>query len=251
MVQYDPTGSRQAGYNYVGNILDERDRRRAGVLYAGGDQAGAANTLASAGMIGDARAINQDVQRTQTAQRTQAKEQRAEDNAWLLQAATGLRQVPYAQRRAVYQSQIRPLLQQNGFDDAELQRVDAADLSDGELDALMAGLGGTVTAPYANDRSGPNGGVIRPDRYTGEYSPVYTAPFDPRTGASPGYMWADETRTRQVAIPGGPADPAVAAPLAAARRAPPRGRSGGSGSSGGSSSSRPAAPSAKPWERNW
>ena len=251
MVEYNPIAARNGGYEFVANALDDRSRTRAGRQYASGDVSGAAGTLASGGLISDGMALQRQQQIQADAERKRAADAKAEDAKWLVQAATGLRSVPYADRKSVYQAQIRPLLQQNGFDDNELAQVDAADYTDAELDALLGALGGTVTAPYANDVAGPNGSRLRPDRYTGEYSAVYTAPFDARVGAPAGYMWTDETRTRQVPIPGGAADPAVAGALAASRRAPPRGRSGGGGSrpSDGGGSRPTAAPARKPWER--
>lgn len=252
MVEYNPIAARNGGYDFVANALDDRSRTRAGRQYAGGDVTGAAGTLASGGLIGDGMALQRQQQIQADADRRQALAQQESEAKWLVQAASGLRAVPYSERKRVYQSQVRPLLQQNGFDDAELAQVDNADYTDAELDALLGALGGEVVAPYANDVSGPNNSRLRPDRYTGEYKAVYTAPFDARAGAPAGYMWTDETRTRQIPIPGGAADPAVAGALAASRRAPPRGRSGGGGGSrsGGGGSSRPAAaPARKPWER--
>ena len=187
------------------------------------------------------------------AERRRLADDQAEESKWLVQAATGLRSVPYDQRKSVYQAQIRPLLQQNGFDDDELAQVDAADYTDTELDALLGALGSKVAAPYENDVAGPNGSRLRPDRYSGAYSVAYEAPFDPRVGAPVGYMWTDESRTRQVPIPGGAADPSQAGALAASRRAPPRARTGGGSRSGDSRSSSGSggSPSSRPWERKW
>lgn len=253
MVEYNPIAARNGGYDFVANALDDRARTRAGRQYAGGDVTGAAGTLASSGLIGDGMTLQRQQQVQADATRREALAQQESETKWLVQAASGLRSVPYAERKRVYQSQVRPLLQQNGFDDAELAQVDNADYTDAELDALLGALGGEVVAPYASDVAGPNGSRLRPDRYTGEYTAVYTAPFDARAGAPAGYMWTDETRTRQVPIPGGAADPAVAGALAASRRAPSRGRSGGGGnrSRSGGASSGGAASSSRPWERKW
>lgn len=251
MVDFNPIAARNGGYEFVANALDDRARTRAGRQYAAGDVSGATGTLASGGLIGGGMALQRQQAGQAEAERQRIAAEQAEESKWLAQAATGLRSVPYDQRKSVYQAQIRPLLQQNGFDDNELAQVDAADYTDGELDALLGALGGKVAAPYENDVAGPNGSRLRPDRYSGEYSVAYEAPFDPRVGAGTGYMWTDATRTRQVPIPGGAADPSQAGALAASRRAPARGRSGGgSRSSSGGGSSRPsAAPARKPWER--
>lgn len=253
MVEFNPIAARNGGYDFVANALDDRTRTRAGRQYAGGDVTGASGTLASGGLIADGMSLERQQAAIAEAERRAAAAEREEDSKWLVQAATGLRAVPYDQRKAVYQSRIRPLLQQNGFDDDELAQVDAADYTDSELDALLGALGGEIVAPYANDRAGPNGSVLRPDRYTGEYTPAYTAPFDPRMGAPAGYMWTDETRTRQIPIPGGSADPTQAGALAASRRAPARGRSSGGGSSGSSRSSgaRVSSSSGNPWDKDY
>lgn len=253
MVEYNPLRARQGGYDFVSNALDDISRSRAGRQYAEGNVADAAGTLARGGLIGDSVELQRQQSRAADSQRELEAAERAEEAKWLVQAATGLRSIPYEQRKAAYQAQVRPLLMDNGFDDEELERIDAADYSDSELDALLGALGGQVSTPYANDRAGPNGTVLRPDRYTGEYSSVYEAPFDPRVGAPTGYMWTDETRTRQVPIPGGSADPSQAGALAASKRAPARGRSSVGGSRGGSSGgpSASSAPAGRPWERKW
>lgn len=251
MVEYNPSASRRAGYEFVSNALDDVSRARAGRQYADGNVADAAGTLARGGMVGDAVALQRQQAASVEAERARAAAERAEESKWLVQAATGLRNIPYAQRKSAYQAQVRPLLMDNGFDDDELARIDAADYSDSELDALLGALGGQVSTPYANDRAGPNGTVLRPDRYTGEYSSVYEAPFDPRAGAPTGYMWTDESRTRQVPIPGGSADPSVAGALAASKRAPARGRSSGGGRSSNGRPAASSAPAGRPWERTW
>lgn len=249
MVEYNPLAYARAGRESSNALFDTLARTTAGRRLASGDQAGAQAVLNQYGMIDDASALQRQQMQIQRQERTDATADRESDMKWLVQAATGLRSVPYEQRRQAYTSQIRPLLQENGLDDDDLARVDAADLSDSELDALLGTLGGDVVTPYANDRSGRDGAVLRPDRYTGEYAQVYAPAFDPRQGASPGYMWTDETRTRQTYIPGGNADPSVAGGLAASRRAPPRASGGGGGSRGSSGGSAAAAPARKPWER--
>lgn len=253
MPEFNPLAYAREGRESANALFDTFGQARAGRQYADGDTAGAANTLARYGMIDDAMGLQRQQATMARQAKTDAASERDDDMKWLGQAASGLRAVPYDQRREIYMRQVRPLLQQNGLDDAELAQVDAADLTDGELDSLLGTLGGTVTAPYASDVAGPNGSRLRPDRYTGTYSQVYAPEFDPRVGAPAGYMWTDETRTRQVAIPGGSADPSVAGNLAASRRAPPRARSsGGGGSRSSGSGSRPASSGTKnPWDQDY
>lgn len=232
MPEFDPIRSRQAGYNYVGNVLDERDRRQAGGLYASGDMAGAQSALARSGNIDGAMTL----QRQQTAAaetaRTQAKAQQDQDNAWLVRGMTGLRGVPADQRRTVYQTQIRPLLQQNGFDDAELAQIDAADLSDAELDAGIRALGGEVAGRQTfNTRQG----IVERDPYSGGYNLGYALPADPNLALEQELMQAriDATRAQ--------VGQREAAAAKSARGPAPR----GGGSSGGGSQSAPAAPMAR------
>jgi hypothetical protein len=238
MVDFNPIAARNGGYEFVANALDDRARTRAGRQYAAGDVSGATGTLASGGLIGDGMALQRQQAAMAEAERNRVMEDQAEESKWLVQAATGLRSVPYDQRKSVYQAQIRPLLQQNGFDDAELAQVDAADYTDGELDALLGALGGKVTSPYENDRAGPNGSVLRP-RADGTYAPVYTPPVDPLDAAY-----------RQAQIDALKASAGQRDAAAARARRPAAGRSGGGSRSSGGGSSRPAAaPARKPWER--
>lgn len=202
----------------------QHTRKRAGNALAGGDYAGASNALFEGGDLQGGIIV-------QNAERTRQTADRTEQKTAIAAAVSGLLHVPEAERAQVFQQRIAPVFQQIGLGEYVTQ-IQPEDLSDASLRALSVSLGGEVETPFANDRSGPNGSVLRPDRYTGEYAEAYKAPFDPRAGASPGYMWTDESRTRQVFIPGGQADPGVVSQRAAAGRAPPRPRSGGGGGGG-------------------
>jgi hypothetical protein len=237
MAQIDPyatTSALSEGYNFMQGIAQDRARRQAGNALASGDVNQAMSALGGAGDL-------QSVQALQSGQRKQAAEDRAAEEedrkqrlAFVGQAARAIMQAPPDQRDAVWQ-QVRPVFQQMGFPDDLLLQLDQAPKTDENLRSVVVAAGGEVESPFANDVT-VGGARLRPNRYTGEYTPAYEAPFDPREGAGPGYMWADETRTRQTYIPGGPADPGVVSTRAAAGRAPPRARSGdgGSRSSGGS-----------------
>lgn len=208
----------------------QRTRKAAGNALAGGDYAGAANAMFEGGELQGGLAV-------QGAERNQQAADRDQQRSAIAAAVSGLLHVPEAERAQVFQQRIAPVFQQIGLGEY-ISQIQPDDLSDASLRALSVSMGGEVEAPFANDRSGPNGSVLRPDRYTGEYAEAYSAPFDPRAGASPGYMWTDETRTAQRFIPGGQADPSVAGGLAASRRAPPRARASGGG--GGGHSPRPS-----------
>jgi hypothetical protein len=140
------------------------------------------------------------------------------------------------------------VLQQMGYPDEVLTQLDASEMSDSQLRALVTAVGGEVRPMTANDRTA-GGNILRPDPYTGEYAPVYTAPVA-APAAPAGYRMTADGNMEY--IPGGPADPRVVGSRAAAGRAPPRPRSGGVGGSarpGSSGAAAPAGPARRPWER--
>lgn len=240
----DTTAATNALWNSYSNFSalgDRKANRRAGMALAEGDYTAASQALGDAGNLSGVLTVN-------NAQRSLEDREAQEKRDWIGRAATSLMQVPEAQRQQVYQEQLRPTLEAMGLGADVIDQIDRSPKADTNLRSLIAAIGGEVSAPYANDVAGRDGARLRPDPITGAYTEVYRPEFDPRAGASPGYMWTDETRTRQTFIPGGAADPSVAGSLAASRRAPPRARSSGGGSSGGRSSA-PAAPARKPWER--
>lgn len=172
MVQFDPIRAAQAGRESANALFDTYARSRAGSQMAGGNAAEAANTLARFGMIEDASALQQRQAQVAQAERASRVAEEEDDAKWLTQGAQGLLQVPYEQRRSVYQAQIRPRLESR-LSPEDMARVDAADLSDAELRAIVTSYGGTVS--------------------------------DPRGSAPSGYAWGQGNQLE--AIPGGPADP--------------------------------------------
>lgn len=116
--------------------------RAAGNALAGGDYSGAARTLYEGGEIdGGAQIDRMDQQRQMQTQQAeqQATEQRREG---LKQAATAIRTAPPEQRAQVYQSTIRPTLQQLGMPEELLAQIDQSPMDDASLDAFIAALGG-------------------------------------------------------------------------------------------------------------
>ena len=140
------------------------------------------------------------------------------------------------------------MLLAEGFTEQELATIRPEMLTRQYLRSLATQFGGELedgqTFNLGNGR-----GVVERDPYTRQYSEGYKPAFDPREGASPGYMWTDETRTRQTFIPGGQADPSQAGSLAASRRAPPRARSGGGGG-GGRPPARPSGGARRVYQPN-
>lgn len=228
----DPAAATNAllsSYSNFSALGDRKANRRAGMALAEGDYTGASQALGEAGNLSGVLSVNR-------AQQTMEDQEAQEKRDWIGRAATSLMQVPEAQRQQVYQEQLRPTLEAMGLGSEVIDQIDRSPKADANLRSLVAAIGGEVSAPYANDVAGRDGARLRPDPITGEYTEVYRPEFDPRQGAAAGYMWTDESRTRQTFIPGGSADPSVAGSLAASRRAPPRARSGGGRSARGSSS---------------
>lgn len=228
--------------NALDDFRTQRTNRAAGNALQGGDYAGASAALYQGGNLNDGMAVQRYGQQVQTADRERQQ-------AAIVAAVTGLLHVPAAERVAMLQTRIAPVFQQVGLGDY-LAQIGPDDLSDASLRGLAAAMGGEVeqadTFNLGNGR-----GVVERDRYSGAYRQGYTPAFDAREGASPGYMWTDETRTAQRFIPGGQADPSVAGGLAASRRAPPRARSSGGGSrssGGGSAPARTYSASGIQWD---
>jgi len=183
------------------------------------------------------------------AMRKREQAERTEKLQFILRGAEGLLQAPPDQRREIYTTTLRPVLQQMGYTDDVLAQLDSSEMSDAQLRSLVTAVGGEVGSVTANDRAA-GGNILRPDPYSGEYTPVYTAPVA-APAAPAGYRMTADGNMEY--IPGGPADPRVVGRRAAAGRAPPRPRSGNSGVGGsarpGSSGQAAPAPTRRPWER--
>jgi len=239
-MQVDPYAATNAlsdGFNQQQMMAQSRARRVAGNALAGGDAAAAMSALGGAGDLAGQRQIGADMTRDADAQRERDAAERTEKLKFILQGAEGLLQAPPDQRREIYTTTLRPVLQQMGYPDEVLAQLDSADMSDAQLRSLVTAVGGEVGAVTANDRMS-GGDVIRPDRYTGVYSTVYDAPVAPPSLPT-GYR-------RKADGSGMELDPDYLEGqqrLSGARRAPPRPRSGNSGAAA------PAGPARRPWER--
>ena len=243
-MQVDPYAATNAlsdGFNQQQMMAQSRARRVAGNALAGGDAAAAMSALGGAGDLAGQRQIGADMTRDADQMRERAEAERREKLTFILQGAEGLLQAPPDQRREIYTTTLRPVLQQMGYTDDVLAQLDSSEMSDAQLRALVTAVGGEVRPVTANDRAA-GGNILRPDPYTGEYVPVYTAPVA-APAAPAGYRMTADGNMEY--IPGGPADPRVVGTRAAAGRAPPRprsGRVGGSARPGSSGAARPAPP---------
>jgi hypothetical protein len=248
-MQVDPYAGTNAimdGFNQQQAMAQARARRVAGNALAGGNTAGAMSALGGAGDLAGQRVLQNDMTAQADAQRERAEAERTEKLQFILRGAEGLLQAPPDQRREIYTTTLRPVLQQMGYPDDVLAQLDSSEMSDAQLRSLVTAVGGELPSMTANDRMS-GGNVIRPDRYTGEYGTVYEAPVAPPSLPTGYRRKADGT--------GMELDPDYLEgqqQLSGARRAPPRPRSGGVGGSarpGSSGQAAPAAPSRRPWER--
>lgn len=245
-MQIDPyaaTNALSEGFNQQQGMAQARARRVAGNALASGNTAGAMSALGGAGDLAGQRVLQSDMTREADQQREREKADRTEKLTFILRGAEGLLQVPTDQRREIYTTTLRPVLQQMGYPDEVLSQLDASEMSDAQLRSLVTAVGGEVRAVTANDRMS-GGNVIRPDPYTGEYGTVYEAP-----AAAPSVPTGWEL------LPDGSIQPRRGlvegqGRLAAAGRAPPRPRSGNTNNNPAPSRNpAPSAPARRPWER--
>jgi hypothetical protein len=247
-MQIDPYAATNAlsdGFNQQQAMAQSRARRVAGNALAGGNTAGAMSALGGAGDLQGQRVLQSDMTAEADAMREREGAERTEKLRFILQGAEGLLQAPPDQRREIYTTTLRPVLQQMGYPDDVLSRLDASEMSDAQLRSLVTAVGGEVRSVAANDRMS-GGNVIRPDPYTGEYGTVYEAPVAPPSLPT-GYRQKADGSGMEI-------DPDYLAgqqALSGARRAPPRPRAGNSGVGGSArpGSSGAAAPAGRPWER--
>lgn len=222
MTEIDPYAGTNAlgrGFNLAQGIDQSAARRRAGRAMAAGDNPGARNALAGAGMLDEVAAMDDRQVQAEDRRRERETEQREQMRQFLLRGATALRTAPEAQRGEIYQM-LRPTLEQI-YPPEVMQQIDRAPLTDDSLDSLLSSLGGE-TQRFNTSRAvvevGP-GGAVRT---------LYEVPRDPLD---------DEYRRAQIAATQALVPQRQAAATASNARAV-RARSGG-----GTGASRPGAPS--------
>lgn len=246
-MQIDPyaaTNALSQGYGQAQRMAQTRARMAAGNALASGNTQAAMSALGGVGDLQGQRVLQSDMTRDADEQREREKAERTEKLQFILRGAEGLLQAPPEQRREIYTTTLRPVLQQMGYPDDVLSQLDASEMSDAQLRSLVTAVGGELPSMTANDRMS-GGNVIRPDRYTGEYGTVYEAP-----AAAPnlptGWMMNEDG-----SISPRPGYVEGQRQLSAAGRAPPRPRSSGVGGSArpGTSGQAAPAPTRRPWER--
>lgn len=172
-MQVDPYAATNAlsdGFNQQQAMAQSRARRVAGNALAGGDAQGAMSALGGAGDLAGQRQIGADMTRDADQMRERAEAERREKLTFILRGAEGLLQAPPDQRREIYTTTLRPVLQQMGYPDDVLAQLDSSEMSDDQLRSLARAVGGELPNAAAGYRNAPGG--------------------------------------RQEFIPGGPADPA-------------------------------------------
>lgn len=235
-MQVDPYAATNAlarGFDQMEGMAMSRARRQAGNALSAGNEAAAMSALGAAGDLAGQQAIGAGMDRRAAAEMQREQQEREARLDFLRQGAESLMRVPPDQRGEVYRGTLRPVLQQMGYPDEILSRLDTAQMGDNELRSLIVAAGGEIASPTAGDRQA-GGRIVRPDPYTGQYTEVYAAPE--RENAPAGYRVTADGNLEF--IPGGPADPRVISGAAGARRAPPRPRGSGSGVNG---SARPGS----------
>lgn len=240
-MQVDPYAATNAlsdGFNQQQVMAQARARRVAGNALASGNTVGAMSALGGAGDLQSQRVLQSDMTREADERREREEAERTEKLTFILRGAEGLLQAPPDQRRDIYQTTLRPVLQQMGYPDDVLTQLDTSEMSDAQLRSLVTAVGGEVRAVTANDRMS-GGNVIRPDPYTGEYGTVYEAPV-----AAPSLPTGYRRKADGSGMEIDPDYLAGQQALSGARRAPPRPRSGNNGVGGAArpGSSGQAAP---------
>lgn len=246
--QYNPNAMYET-FNALQDVRQAGARRQAGNALASGNQAGAASILGAAGDLQSQRTVQHDMTRDADAAREREQEEIAARKTFVLQGLDALERValsggPPEQVQEVWTTQLRPVMASMGMDEDALRQLDEADKSPASLQAFRSAFGGTNPNPWDDDQRVGNV-IARPNRATGQYEPVYTAPDTPNIPT--GWMLNEDgsMQPRPGFVEG-------QGRLAAAGRAPPRprsGRVGGSARPGSSGQAAPAGPARRPWER--
>jgi len=232
--EYEGSNRMFRTFNALQGVRQAGARRQAGNALATGNQAEAASILGEAGDLQSQRVLQNDMTAEADAMREREQAERTEKLQFILRGAEGLLQAPPEQRREIYTTTLRPVLQQMGYPDDVLAQLDASEMSDAQLRSLVTAVGGELPSMTAGDRMS-GGNVIRPDPYTGQYGTVYEAP-----AAAPnvptGWMMNEDG-----SISPRPGYVEGQRQLSAAGRAPPRPRSNTRG---------PSAPPSDPRANN-
>lgn len=229
--------ARQASYDGLNQVRQDRGRMDAGRALQGGDYRGAAGALYGAGDLQAGMAVQQGQEHQQDRQMEMAQQQQklaaqqaAQKAEQMKRMALALQSVPQEQRAQVFHSQVGPALVQLGMNPQDLNGVE------NHLDdASLATFAGEMDKHIQVINRG-GGGYDILDTSSGKI----TRGPEPTQKPPVGYMFAPDGSLMvdpgYVAGQGQIAN--VRAAATAAHRAPPRGGGGGAG--------KP-----KPWERKF
>lgn len=156
MSQADPFDAMGRSFNALQGAWDQGTRNQAGRAYAGGDARGAANALASGGMVQEAADLEYRGTQREALMSEQDRKAAADRTEALMRGLQGLQRVPYAQRNQVFE-QMAPMLSQVMPPDV-IEQLRAADKSDAALGAFGTALG--AEAERLQLFQLPNGGDI-------------------------------------------------------------------------------------------
>lgn len=236
----------QKGYEYGQGLQDRRAQQEAGQYLAKGDYSGASNVLYNRGLLDPGA----QVQRMGQDQEKLAKAEEVETHKFVLNSAEAVRynfKTP-EERRAYYQTSIRPALEARGMADSRdgqlmLQRFDNSTWADADLDTFIQTYGGELQRPEF-DVMATGGGELVGYNKQDPFAEGGTRVLRERPQATG--EWVSEGGNWWWVEPGKP--PQMGPKLTAAPKtfAPQRPRSGGGGSPAAAGGGGPA-----PWERDW
>lgn len=230
MTQADPFDAMGRSFNALQGAWDQGTRNQAGRAYASGDQRGAANALATGGLVQDAADLEYRGQQRETLLSAEDRRVVEARTTALMRGLQALQGVPYEQRNQVFE-QMAPMLAEIMPADV-IAQLRTADKSDAALGAFGTALGAeAVKLRLFQEANG--GDIIGVDERSGQERSRIQGPGPDPLDQEYRRAQIDATRAQ---IPLREAQAARAARPPAARGG---GRSGGSARPAGSS--RPAS----------
>lgn len=151
---YATTNALARGYQFAGQMQEDKARRTAGNALATGDTQGAIGALGEVGALGDISTLQNAQASREASKRELNTEQQEQVREFMLRGARAIRAAPAEAREQTYQ-QLRPTLAQMYPPDV-LAQMDSGKKDDATLDSLIAALGGEA-------RNAPSGYRYRPD----------------------------------------------------------------------------------------
>lgn len=234
--QANPFNAMGQSFNALQGAWDQGTRNQAGRAYAGGDARGAANALATGGLVQDAADLEYRGQQREALMSEQDRKTAADRTEALMRGLQGLQRVPYDQRNQLFE-QMAPMLAQM-MPPEIIEQLRTADKSDAALGAFGTALG--AEAERLQLFQLPNGGdIVGVSQATGQERSRIAGP-----GPDP---LDQEYRRAQIDAARALAGQRQTSATVAQSRESRQGRSGGGARSGAPRAA--AAPARKPWER--